>query len=131
MRNAAVLILASVVSAVVIAAIWFWTFSPRPQLASPSTAPAWQPERLAATAAAKPAPAREDVEITAAIMAPPAAAPRTPVQPKTSCAKPDALGVARVVEIDTTGGPGFGFEHFKQFDFLTDKEVVLTFDDGP
>jgi peptidoglycan/xylan/chitin deacetylase (PgdA/CDA1 family) len=36
-----------------------------------------------------------------------------------------------VVEIDTTGGPGFGFEHFKQFDFLTDKEVVLTFDDGP
>ena len=33
--------------------------------------------------------------------------------------------------IDTTGGPGFGFQHFKQFDFLTDKEVVLTFDDGP
>src|SRR3974390_2339376 len=37
----------------------------------------------------------------------------------------------RVVEIDTTGGPGFGFEHFKQMDFLRDKEVVLTFDDGP
>jgi peptidoglycan-N-acetylglucosamine deacetylase len=35
------------------------------------------------------------------------------------------------VEIDTTGGPGFGFEHFKQLDFLADKEVVLTFDDGP
>ena len=33
--------------------------------------------------------------------------------------------------IDTTGGPGFGFEHFKQLDFLADKEVVLTFDDGP
>src|ERR1019366_4210335 len=46
-------------------------------------------------------------------------------------ANPDALGVSRVVEIDTTGGPGFGFEHFKQLDFLTDKEVVLTFDDGP
>jgi peptidoglycan-N-acetylglucosamine deacetylase len=27
--------------------------------------------------------------------------------------------------------PGFGFEHFKQHDFLRDKEVVLTFDDGP
>nr|GAJ32089.1 chitooligosaccharide deacetylase [Bradyrhizobium sp. DOA9] len=39
--------------------------------------------------------------------------------------------MSRVVEIDTTGGPGFGFEHFKQFDFLTEKEVVLTFDDGP
>ena len=35
------------------------------------------------------------------------------------------------MEIDTTGGPGFGFEHFKQLDFLRDKEVVLTFDDGP
>ena len=48
-----------------------------------------------------------------------------------TCKNPDALGVARVVEIDTTGGPGFGFEHFKQHDFLRDKEVVLTFDDGP
>jgi len=35
------------------------------------------------------------------------------------------------VEIDTTGGPGFGFEHFKDLDFLKDHEVVLTFDDGP
>ena len=50
---------------------------------------------------------------------------------KPPCANPDALGIARVVEIDTTGGPGFGFEHFKQLDFLRDKEVVLTFDDGP
>jgi len=41
------------------------------------------------------------------------------------------MGLTRVVEIDTTGGPGFGFEHFKQYDFLRDKEVVLTFDDGP
>ena len=54
-----------------------------------------------------------------------------PAQPKSTCANPDALGVSRVVVIDTTGGPGFGFEHFKQLDFLTDKEVVLTFDDGP
>jgi peptidoglycan/xylan/chitin deacetylase (PgdA/CDA1 family) len=50
---------------------------------------------------------------------------------KAPCANPSALGIARVVEIDTTGGPGFGFEHFKQLDFLRDKEVVLTFDDGP
>jgi hypothetical protein len=44
---------------------------------------------------------------------------------------PDALGISRVVEIDTTGGPGFGFEHFKTHDFLREGEVVLTFDDGP
>src|SRR5579884_3187000 len=52
-------------------------------------------------------------------------------QTATKCDNPNALGVARVVEIDTTGGPGFGFEHFKAYDFLKDKEVVLTFDDGP
>lgn len=47
------------------------------------------------------------------------------------CANPNAIGLARTVEIDTTGGPGFGFEHFKQHDFLRNGEVVLTFDDGP
>jgi peptidoglycan/xylan/chitin deacetylase (PgdA/CDA1 family) len=56
----------------------------------------------------------------------PAARPAAP-----SCENPNALGVARVVEIDTTGGPGFGFEHFRELDFLRDHEVVLTFDDGP
>jgi peptidoglycan/xylan/chitin deacetylase (PgdA/CDA1 family) len=74
-------------------------------------------------AAGAPAPA-------AAPATPPAPAP-SPATAKTTCANPDALGVGRVVEIDTTGGPGFGFEHFKQLDFLRDKEVVLTFDDGP
>jgi peptidoglycan/xylan/chitin deacetylase (PgdA/CDA1 family) len=48
-----------------------------------------------------------------------------------ACNNPDALGLSRVIEIDTTGGPAFGTEHFKQYDFLRDKEVVLTFDDGP
>jgi len=39
--------------------------------------------------------------------------------------------MSRTVEIDTTGAPGFGFEHFKNHDFLKQGEVVLTFDDGP
>jgi peptidoglycan/xylan/chitin deacetylase (PgdA/CDA1 family) len=60
----------------------------------------------------------------------PAAAP-APAPTNSTCNNPNALGVARVVEIDTTGGPGFGFEHFKAYDFLRDKEIVLTFDDGP
>src|SRR5438067_9945235 len=64
--------------------------------------------------------------------APPAATTVTaPAPAKAACANPNALGIGRTVEIDTTGGPGFGFEHFKQLDFLRDKEVVLTFDDGP
>ncbi|HKM88800.1 MAG TPA: polysaccharide deacetylase family protein [Xanthobacteraceae bacterium] len=48
-----------------------------------------------------------------------------------ACDKPGGMGLSRIVEIDTTGGPGFGFEHFKQYDFLREKEIVLTFDDGP
>jgi len=51
--------------------------------------------------------------------------------PGPKCTNPDALGVSRVVEIDTTGGPGFGFEQYKAYDFLEPGEVVLTFDDGP
>jgi len=64
----------------------------------------------------------------------PAAAPApapAPVVTKAKCDNPNALGVERIVQIDTTGGPGFGFEHFKAYDFLRDHEVVLTFDDGP
>ncbi len=125
MRNAAGLMLASVVSAVLIAGVWFWTSSRHAELTAPQTVGAAQPERLPAEASAKAS--RDDVEVTAAIPdKPPVSLPS-----KTTCANPDALGVSRVVEIDTTGGPGFGFEHFKQLDFLTDKEVVLTFDDGP
>src|SRR5512135_1701685 len=61
----------------------------------------------------------------------PAPTPAAPTVTTAKCENPNALGVERVVQIDTTGGPGFGFEHFKAYDFLRDKEVVLTFDDGP
>jgi peptidoglycan/xylan/chitin deacetylase (PgdA/CDA1 family) len=82
------------------------------------------PARLAqnSTAAATSAPAAS----TPAPAPTPAPAKAIPV-----CNNPDAIGLSRVVEIDTTGGPAFGTEHFKQYDFLRDKEVVLTFDDGP
>jgi peptidoglycan/xylan/chitin deacetylase (PgdA/CDA1 family) len=135
MRNALGLMLASVLAAIVIAGGWYF-YSSRTEQGAPRTTaaraadPLPEPARLAA---------KDDVETTAALAgkpAAPAAAPvpapaPVPVQQKSTCANPNALGVSRVVEIDTTGGPGFGFEHFKQFDFLTDKEVVLTFDDGP
>ena len=63
--------------------------------------------------------------------APAAAAPPAPTANASCPGNPNALGVGRVVEVDTTGGPGFGFEHFKSHDFLQPGEVVLTFDDGP
>jgi len=127
MRNALGLMLAIVMTAVLISAVWFWTSSPRAELAAPNTVGA-APERLAASAPGKQLAARQDLEVKSAIPDKPAA---DPAEPNTVCANSDALGVSRIVEIDTTGGPGFGFQNFKQLDFLTDKEVVLTFDDGP
>ena len=137
MRNALGLMLASVVAAVVIAAGGWFYYSSRADQGAPKTTAARAADQLPAQAKLA---AKDDVETTAAIAAKPTAlaqapapapAPAMPVQPKQACANPNALGVSRVVEIDTTGGPGFGFETFKQFDFLTDKEVVLTFDDSP
>ena len=133
MRNALGLMLASVVAAVVIAAGGWFYYSARADQGAPKTVAARAADPLPAQAKLA---AKDDVETTAAVAAKPAAAtpapaPAMPVQQKQVCANPNALGVARVVEIDTTGGPGFGFEHLKQFDFLTEKEVVLTFDDGP
>jgi peptidoglycan-N-acetylglucosamine deacetylase len=42
-----------------------------------------------------------------------------------------ALGVGRIVEVDTSSGPRFGHQQYKDQEFLADGEVVLTFDDGP
>jgi peptidoglycan/xylan/chitin deacetylase (PgdA/CDA1 family) len=134
MRHAFGLILASFVAAVAIAAVWYFTASPH---ASHATTAATRPPEPS-PAVSKPAAmdtakdTAKDVQVTAALSDKPPLPPApAPVQQKPACANPNALGVSRVVVIDTTGGPGFGFEQFKQFDFLTDKEVVLTFDDGP
>jgi peptidoglycan/xylan/chitin deacetylase (PgdA/CDA1 family) len=102
MRIAAGIIFAGTVSLLASSAAWSQT----------------PPAAKSATPQAVPAPA-------------PAAAQQAPQPARAACTNPNALGVGRTVEIDTTGGPGFGFEHFKQLDFLRDKEVVLTFDDGP
>ena len=91
------------------------------------TAGAGAPQIMAQAAPARPA-------TPAAAPMPPAASapPASPPPAAASCpGNPNALGIARVVEIDTTGGPQFGFEHFKEHDFLREGEVVLTFDDGP
>jgi peptidoglycan/xylan/chitin deacetylase (PgdA/CDA1 family) len=78
-----------------------------------------------------PAPAASATATPAPAAAPAPQPATTPVGTTANCANPNALGVSRVVQIDTTGGPGFGFQNFKAYDFLRDHEVVLTFDDGP
>ena len=98
--------------------------------AGAESAPAWPTRMAQTTAPTTPALAAGAPSAPAANSSaqskPAAAASNIP-----PCDKPGGMGLARVVEIDTTGGPGFGFEHFKQYDFLRDKEIVLTFDDGP
>jgi len=44
---------------------------------------------------------------------------------------PDALGVSRVLELDTADGPFLGTMQFQKTLKLAHKEIVLTFDDGP
>jgi peptidoglycan/xylan/chitin deacetylase (PgdA/CDA1 family) len=103
----------------------------------PPEAKSAPPTVVAASAPSTPpppvaAPIPSQAPIPAPALTPaPAPVPPAPAQTVSCPGHPDALGISRVVEIDTTGGPGFGFEHFKQYDFLQPGEVVLTFDDGP
>lgn len=84
---------------------------------------------LIATTAVAADPSRAPPSKETAASAETAALPEA--SPAPACANPDALGVSRTVQIDTTGGPGFGMDHYKAYDFLREKEVVITFDDGP
>ena len=111
---------------------------PSQPVAAQAARPSTPVVQVAQTTAASElnAPARVAQNAPAATSAPAAPAPApapTPAAAKAipTCDNPNAIGLSRVVEIDTTGGPAFGTEHFKQYDFLRDKEVVLTFDDGP
>ena len=106
--------------------------------ATPAAAPAADPPAASVPAGERAAViAQAQRPATPPPSAPPSMAAPTPsafppVNATTSCpGNPNALGISRVVEIDTTGGPGFGFEHLKSHDFLRPGEVVLTFDDGP
>ena len=47
------------------------------------------------------------------------------------CQAPRALGVSRTIEVDAARGPRFGHQQYKDLTVLGDREVILTFDDGP
>ena len=100
-----------------------------PAPAAPRAEPATPAGATVAQRAAEQSFAQAATKATAATTSPTAP---PPARAAAACpGNPNAIGLARTVEIDTTGGPGFGFEHFKQHDFLQPGEVVLTFDDGP
>ena len=121
MRIKATFFAASAISLCAFTSVWSQALIP--QRTTPPTPPK--------AAAPAPAPAQTAAPAPATATAPAPTPAAAPAPSKANCANPNAIGVSRVVQIDTTGGPGFGFEHFKQLDFLRDKEVVLTFDDGP
>ena len=114
-------------------------FTARGPVATVTAAKVTEPELVTGTIAARPIPEQTlpQAPLVAAVSASANSAVfQTPdrnvaTARSPACENPDALGVSRVVEIDTTGGPGFGFEQFKAYDFLREHEVVLTFDDGP
>ena len=109
----------------------------QPQAAQPlpPQAPVTQLAQVntAAPPAAAPSALAANQNLPSAAPTAPALAAANPPAAKAvpACDNPNAIGLSRIVEIDTAGGPAFGTEHFKQYDFLRDKEVVLTFDDGP
>ncbi len=47
------------------------------------------------------------------------------------CEHADVIGTHRVLEVDTRDGPKFGQLHYQDTVALDEREVVLTFDDGP
>lgn len=49
----------------------------------------------------------------------------------TTCPRPGTLGTSRILEVDAAHYPRVGLKSFPQTLPLADKEVVLTFDDGP
>jgi peptidoglycan/xylan/chitin deacetylase (PgdA/CDA1 family) len=107
------------------------------QASAPKTAPAAQ-RPTPADQAAQVAPSGTASSMVTTVQEARPAQPPSTVPPSTvpariaPCDKPDALGLSRIVQIDTTGGPEFGLQHFRGYEsFLRDREVVLTFDDGP
>ena len=124
MRIKATVIAATAFSLCAFSSAWSQALIPQSKMqAPPAPSPVIQSPVAQSPVTQAPTPTPGTTTATATAPAPSAL--------KNNCANPNAIGVARVVAIDTTGGPGFGFEHFKQLDFLRDKEVVLTFDDGP
>jgi peptidoglycan-N-acetylglucosamine deacetylase len=136
MRSGMVVVLglgALLASFAVVFFIWRPVSAPSVPVAQVASVPAATAPAAPAQAgrAAAPVPAMSDTTGSIGSAPQPARQPVAVAAAPACKGGPDALGISRTVEIDTTDGPGFGFEHFKQHDFLQPGEVVLTFDDGP
>ena len=84
----------------------------------------WPKNEADKTSAPAPVPSVQPASTTPAREAAATPAPA-------ACNNPNAMGISRTVQIDSTGGPGLGLSQYRDYDFLQPGEVVLTFDDGP
>ena len=113
--------LASVVTALVITAVWFWTLSPRADAAPLKPSPPARAVPLRACRGESCAKGRRrdhGFPLEAPAPAPvPGSQRRDP-----ACANPDALGVSRTVVIDTQAVPVSASCNTSSSDFLTDKK---------
>jgi len=101
----------------------------RPPAASPSATASLQPPISAMPAGPPPSAATSKRPGATALAPAPAGATKDAAI--AACDKPGGIGLARVVQIDASGGPAFGVGPYEHHEFLRDKEVVLTFDGGP
>src|SRR6266550_9393715 len=119
--------LAIVVCAAIFGAIFFQKASVSGPAATPAMAAPEEPQARTPTQAVttidNPAPTTNATGTgtapTMVAQAAPAPGPApAPIASVTeTCTNPNALGISRVVEIDTTGGPAFGSEKFREYDF--------------
>jgi peptidoglycan/xylan/chitin deacetylase (PgdA/CDA1 family) len=132
----------AVLGAVLITSAFSYLFASKPTVAA-ATPPATT-ARVATTNAAEPElvtgtvtprEARESAGSLSGLSAEPQMPAsdrrKAEVASAPACTNPNALGVSRTLELDTTGGPGLGMSQYTAYDFLQPGEIVLTFDDGP
>lgn len=110
----------------------------KPTNAAPKVASATDPQKPKPAAKPAAAPGVSPEVKRAATLAALTAQPVPPehhhvfetVQPTTCPGNPDAIGVSRIMKVDTRGGFYVGQTYHTRLP-LEPKEVVLTFDDGP
>ncbi|MDR3374112.1 MAG: polysaccharide deacetylase family protein [Ancalomicrobiaceae bacterium] len=110
--------------------------TPKPTAKPTTAAPSADKAKVAAKpTVTKPAPAPKKPTSLETLTAQ-AAVPQhdhviVDVPPAPCPGNPDAIGLSRIIEVDTTGGFYAGQTYRTRMPLLQPKEVILTFDDGP
>jgi peptidoglycan-N-acetylglucosamine deacetylase len=109
--------------------------APTKPVVKPATAATPGAPKVAKSTVAKVPPAAKKAVSLAALTAqetvPPHQHESIPVPPSECPGNPDAIGLSRIIKVDTSGGFYVGQTYHTRMPLLEPKEVILTFDDGP